>query len=268
MLSAVCLRMLWYPERVAVKSRGDTGMPQKVLYQFVSPAGVPADVPAKEFSAERAMAHLCTGLSLGVGSAITYRTCSRSSYTFLLRLRSSCERESRELFRESEARQQVRVERDQAHRRVGGAAARSADDGTHPVLFGLALRRAAGERQDPPPQQAPPEPPMMNLAGRRHWYAAVIRHRGRRSGREYTTPVVAVPAAGDAFVIPLPYGEEVDWLKNVLAAGRATVGAKGEIYDIFEPEVIAAAEASPLLDERHRRTWRRFGIEHFLSRIV
>ena len=108
-------------------------------------------------------------------------------------------------------------------------------------------------------------PPMMKLAGRRHWYAAVIRHRGRRSGREYTTPVVAVPAAGDAFVIPLPYGEEMDWLKNVLAAGQATVGAKGETYEVFEPEVIAAAEAFPLLDERHRRTWRRFGIERFLS---
>jgi deazaflavin-dependent oxidoreductase (nitroreductase family) len=107
-------------------------------------------------------------------------------------------------------------------------------------------------------------PHMMKLAGRRHWYAAVIRHRGRRSGREYTTPVVAVPAAGDAFVIPLPYGEEVDWLKNLLAAGQATIEAKGETYDVFEPEVIAAAEAFLLLDERHRRPWRQFGIERFL----
>jgi deazaflavin-dependent oxidoreductase (nitroreductase family) len=107
-------------------------------------------------------------------------------------------------------------------------------------------------------------PAMMNLAGRRHWYAAVIRHRGRRSGREYATPVVAVPVAGDAFVIPLPYGDDVDWLKNVLAAGWATVEAKGETYEVVEPEVIGAAEASPLLDAGHRSTWRRFGIEGFL----
>ena len=107
-------------------------------------------------------------------------------------------------------------------------------------------------------------PAMMNLAGRRHWYAAVIRHRGRRSGREYATPVVAVPVAGDAFIVPLPYGEGVDWLKNVLAAGRAVIEAKGETYDIFEPEAMDAAEALPLLDERHRRTWGRFGIERFL----
>lgn len=108
-------------------------------------------------------------------------------------------------------------------------------------------------------------PAMMKLAGRRRWYAAVLRHRGRRSGKEYATPVVAQPVAGDAFIIPLPYGEQVDWLKNLLAAGRAEVEAKGETYDVFEPEVIDAGAAFPLLDERHRRTWRRFGIERFLK---
>jgi pimeloyl-ACP methyl ester carboxylesterase len=79
---------------------------------------------------------------------------------------------------------------------------------------------------------------------------------------------VAVPVAGEAFLVPLPYGEEVDWLKNVLAAGRASIEAKGETYEVAEPEVIDAAEAFPLLDERHRRTWRRFGIERFLRAKV
>jgi deazaflavin-dependent oxidoreductase (nitroreductase family) len=107
-------------------------------------------------------------------------------------------------------------------------------------------------------------PAMMMLAGRRHWYAAVIRHRGRSSGREYAIPVAAVAVAEDAFIIPLPYGEDVDWLKNVLAAGQATIEAKGETYDVAEPEVIDASEALPLLEERHRRAWRGFGIERFL----
>jgi deazaflavin-dependent oxidoreductase (nitroreductase family) len=107
-------------------------------------------------------------------------------------------------------------------------------------------------------------PAMMNFAGRRHWYAAVIRHSGRRSGKEYATPVVAVPVARDALIIPLPYGEGVDWLKNVLAAGRATIEVKGETYAIVEPEVKDAAAALPLLDKRHQRTWRRFGIERYL----
>jgi deazaflavin-dependent oxidoreductase (nitroreductase family) len=107
-------------------------------------------------------------------------------------------------------------------------------------------------------------PAMMKLAGRKHWYAAVLKHRGRRSGKEHATLVVAQPVAGDVFIIPLPYGEQVDWLKNVLAAGRAEIEAKGETYDVFEPEVIDAEPALSLLDERHRRTWRRFGTERFL----
>jgi hypothetical protein len=58
---------------------------------------------------------------------------------------------------------------------------------------------------------------MMKLAGRRHWYASVIWHRGRRSGKEYAIPVVVKPIE-EGFIVPLPYGEDVDWLKN--ADGR------------------------------------------------
>jgi hypothetical protein len=56
--------------------------------------------------------------------------------------------------------------------------------------------------------------------------------------------------------------------KNVLAAGRASIEAKGETYEVAEPEVIDAAGAFPLLDERRRRAWRRFGIERFLRAKV
>jgi deazaflavin-dependent oxidoreductase (nitroreductase family) len=134
------------------------------------------------------------------------------------------------------------------------------------TLFSLVLRHGGSRVRDEIRilNKRVLNPAMMKLAGRRHWFAAVIRHRGRRSGREYATPVVAVPVAGDAFIILLPYGEGVDWLKNLLASGRAAIEAKGETYDVFEPEVIDAASALPLLDERHRRTWRRFGIERFL----
>jgi deazaflavin-dependent oxidoreductase (nitroreductase family) len=63
----------------------------------------------------------------------------------------------------------------------------------------------------------------------------VIRHRGRRSGKEYAAPVVVKPIE-EGFIVPLPYGEDVDWLKNVQAAGRATVEAKGETYAVGEPD--------------------------------
>ena len=107
-------------------------------------------------------------------------------------------------------------------------------------------------------------PPMMWLAGRRHWYAAAIRHTGRRSGKEYATPVVA-DRVRDGFIVPLPYGTQVDWLRNVLAAGRATIKVGGGSYEVMQPEVIDAATAFPQLSPAHRWTWRLFGIEYYLK---
>lgn len=107
-------------------------------------------------------------------------------------------------------------------------------------------------------------PLMMRLAGRKYWYASVIEHTGRRSGKHYATPVVAerVP---DGFVIPLPYGVGVDWLRNVLAAGHASVRSHGQSYRVVQPEVISAEAAGPRLQPRRRRTFDMFGVKHFLE---
>ena len=69
----------------------------------------------------------------------------------------------------------------------------------------------------------------------------------------------------DGFVIPLPYGTRVDWLQNVVAAGRATITVQGDDYNVVEPEVIDAATALPMLSRRRRRTFRPVGIEHYLK---
>lgn len=106
-------------------------------------------------------------------------------------------------------------------------------------------------------------PLMVQLAGHKHWYAAAIKHTGRRSGKQYTTPVVAERIA-DGFVIPLPYGTDVDWLQNVRAAGRATISAQGENYEVGQPEIIDAAAALPMLSASRRRTFERVGIDGYL----
>lgn len=49
----------------------------------------------------------------------------------------------------------------------------------------------------------------------------VVVHQGRRSGKEYQTPV-NVFAAPDGYVLALTYGADTDWVKNVLAAGAAS----------------------------------------------
>jgi hypothetical protein len=107
-------------------------------------------------------------------------------------------------------------------------------------------------------------PAMMLLAGRKHWYAAVIRHAGRNTGRHYSTPVVA-ERLPDGFIIPLPYGTGVDWLLNVQTSGKAALTASGRTYDVCDPTVIDAAAASSLLSARRQQIFDRFGVTKFLK---
>lgn len=106
-------------------------------------------------------------------------------------------------------------------------------------------------------------PLMLTMAGKRFWYASVVEHTGRRSGKRYSTPVVA-DRVDDHLVIPLPYGTQVDWVRNVLSAGGATVVRKGETFATDSPEIIAATEALPMVSRDHRLSFERAGIGHFL----
>ena len=107
-------------------------------------------------------------------------------------------------------------------------------------------------------------PAMMRMAGRKHWYAGVVRHTGRRTGKKYATPVVADRVA-DGFIVPLPYGTGVDWLRNVLTAGRATIQVEGQTYDVVHPTIIDAQAAEPQLSAKRRRAFARFGIDRYMK---
>ena len=108
-------------------------------------------------------------------------------------------------------------------------------------------------------------PAMLLFAGRKHWYCAVVRHTGRRSGKRYATPVVAELVSGDTIIVPLPYGADVDWLRNLIAAGRAAITVQGESYEVSAPEVINAAEALPQLSAKRQSVFSRLAIEKFLK---
>jgi deazaflavin-dependent oxidoreductase (nitroreductase family) len=105
---------------------------------------------------------------------------------------------------------------------------------------------------------------MMRLAGRRFFFAGVIRHTGRCSGREYATPIWAVPTGGGV-VISLPFGEGADWLKNVRAAGRATIETRGWTWTVADPEVVDKETAWPSLPRRARLLFGLAGIERYLQ---
>ncbi len=102
------------------------------------------------------------------------------------------------------------------------------------------------------------------FAGKKNFYAAAIHHTGRKSGEQYSTPV-GVSRGEGGFIIPLGYGTRVDWLQNVLAAGRATVSTEGETLAVLEPEVIDAATALPMLPPKQQRSYERLGITQYLT---
>lgn len=105
-------------------------------------------------------------------------------------------------------------------------------------------------------------PAMMLLAGRRYWYASTIRHEGRKSGKNYATPIVAIPV-DEGLVVPLPYGSGVDWLRNVRAAGSATIRCKGQTYHVVKPEVVGAASVEPQLSAARRRIFRAADVDSY-----
>ena len=84
---------------------------------------------------------------------------------------------------------------------------------------------------------------------------AIVRHRGRKSGRTYSTPVNIFEIGGRerGFVIALTYGAEVDWLKNVMAAGGCTVRYRRREIDLADPVFIDLSEGMELMPALVRR---------------
>jgi deazaflavin-dependent oxidoreductase (nitroreductase family) len=82
------------------------------------------------------------------------------------------------------------------------------------------------------------------LAGRRFFPLwAVLRHRGRKSGREYAVPV-GVRATADGYFIALPFGERTQWVHNVMAAGGCTLRWRGTDIVLTDPTIVRAEEAA------------------------
>ncbi len=107
-------------------------------------------------------------------------------------------------------------------------------------------------------------PLMLSLAGsRRLPMLAVIHHRGRRSGRSYTTPLAARPTP-DGFVIPLTFGQQADWFRNLQAAGGCMIRWKGQDYPVIEPEVVDFPTVRVSFYPAERILVPIIGIEHFV----
>jgi deazaflavin-dependent oxidoreductase (nitroreductase family) len=111
-------------------------------------------------------------------------------------------------------------------------------------------------------------PLIKKLAGRRHFtMAAQIRHVGRRSGRSYVTPVGA-SLAGDRIVIPLTFGNQSDWSRNVRAAGGCSIRRGGIDYTAVRPELMDRVAARDLVRQAYgpvqRAAFRMLGIRQVM----
>lgn len=89
-------------------------------------------------------------------------------------------------------------------------------------------------------------PLMVRFFSGRSKHAALLHHVGRRSGKVYVTPVTA-HRSEDTIIVPLPYGTEIDWLRNLQAAGEGVVKLDGRSVTVDEPEVVPVDRVMPLL---------------------
>jgi EmrB/QacA subfamily drug resistance transporter/deazaflavin-dependent oxidoreductase (nitroreductase family) len=112
--------------------------------------------------------------------------------------------------------------------------------------------------------------PLVLLVAGRRWMPVVgiLHHRGRRSGREYATPIGMRPL-GDGFVIPRTFGDNAAWYQNVKAAGQGYITYLGRHYQVVEPEVVDYATARPAFPRYELLQFRLIGINEYLRlRVV
>jgi deazaflavin-dependent oxidoreductase (nitroreductase family) len=70
---------------------------------------------------------------------------------------------------------------------------------------------------------------------------AILGYRGRTSGKAYRTPMNVFRHGGD-WVFALTYGSDVQWVKNVLAAGEATLEIRSREIRLIDPSLIVDPE--------------------------
>ncbi|WP_158280895.1 nitroreductase family deazaflavin-dependent oxidoreductase [Promicromonospora sp. AC04] len=88
-------------------------------------------------------------------------------------------------------------------------------------------------------------PWVLRVAGRiPPW--VVLHHAGRKSGKEYTTPLVAFAARPEqeiVAVIPLPWGSGTDWARNTMSAGTVRLTRGGSEFLVKDVRLVPADDA-------------------------
>ena len=92
---------------------------------------------------------------------------------------------------------------------------------------------------------------------------AVVHHAGRTSGRAYRTPVLAFPST-KGLVIPMTYGRDVDWARNLLAAHGGEIERLGRRVAFRNPRIVAFGAAEAQLPAALRPVFRAMDLPGYL----
>jgi len=103
----------------------------------------------------------------------------------------------------------------------------------------------------------------LETAGGPGAYAGIVHHRGRKSGKDYATPAT-IKRLEDDFVIAMVYGRRTDWVRNVLAAGSATLDFEGDSYEVGEPEIVPTSDVADAFSAGDQRINRLLAIDECL----
>lgn len=94
-------------------------------------------------------------------------------------------------------------------------------------------------------------------------FYAVVDHVGRRSGKGYRTPVV-LGQTPEYYYIPMPYGDHVDWHRNIQAARQFVIEHLERRYTAVYDTVVDDQEALPVFGSFIRARLRGAGTRQYV----
>ncbi len=65
---------------------------------------------------------------------------------------------------------------------------------------------------------------------------SLVQHVGRKSGARYETPIIVAGVKDEGFVAELTYGENVNWYRNIVAAGGCDLIVGGVQHHVIAIE--------------------------------
>ena len=84
---------------------------------------------------------------------------------------------------------------------------------------------------------------------------SAVDHVGRKTGKDYRTPVNAFPTT-DGVAVLLPYGAQTDWVRNLMASGAGRVQIDGRSLLVERPRVVPLREAAAVVKNPWRQVLR------------